>query len=164
MIPLAIPGLPAPLRLGLAGGPLIVALILGRIGTLGKVVFYIPNNAAMALREIGIVLFLACVGLKSGSQFFEYLLDGRGIWLMFLGAVMTFLPLLATALVARLVARMPIPDTCGLLAGAMTDPPALAYAQQVHEGNATALAYATVYPLTMILRILSVQLMALLLL
>jgi putative transport protein len=163
MIPIMLPGLPAPLRLGLAGGPLIVALLLGRLGTFGKMVWYVPNNAALALREIGIVLFLACVGLKSGDQFFQYLIDGRGLGLMALGTVMTFIPIIITALIARIFARMAVPETCGMLAGAMTDPPALAYAQQVHEGNSTALAYATVYPLTMLLRILSVQCMALLL-
>jgi putative transport protein len=163
MIPIALPGLPAPLRLGLAGGPLIVALVLGRIGTIGKLVFYVPNNATMALREIGIVLFLACVGLKSGSQFFEYLLGGQGLEFVALGAFLTFVPVIVTTIVARVYGRMSVPETCGMLAGAMTDPPALAYAQQVHEGNSTSLAYASVYPLTMLLRILSVQTLALVL-
>jgi putative transport protein len=162
-IPIMLPGLPAPLKLGLAGGPLVVALLLGRLGSFGKIVWYVPNNAALALREIGIVLFLACVGLKSGDQFFQYILDGRGLIFMGLGVAMTFVPVFITAFLARVFARLSVAETCGMLAGSMTDPPALAYAQQVHEGNTTSLAYASVYPLTMLLRVMSVQCMALLL-
>jgi putative transport protein len=161
MLPIALPGLPAPVKFGLAGGPLIVALFLGRLGTLGRIVWYVPNNAALALREIGITLFLAAVGLKSGSEFFTYLLSLQGLQWMAMGAAITILPLLATAIVGRVFLRVPVPEMCGVLAGAMTDPPALAYAQQVHEGNATSLAYATVYPLTMLLRVMTVQCLAL---
>lgn len=161
VIPVALPGLPAPLRLGLAGGPLVVALLLGRLGSVGRIVWYVPHNASLALREIGIVLFLACVGLKSGDRFFEYLLDGRGLDWMAWGALITCVPVFLTAFLARAWLGLSVPETCGVLAGAMTDPPALAYAQQVHEGNRPALAYATVYPLTMLLRVLSVQCLAL---
>ena len=161
MLPIALPGLPAPVKFGLAGGPLIVALLLGRLGTFGKIVWYVPNNAALALREIGITLFLACVGLKSGGEFFTYLMSFQGLQWMAMGAAITILPLLATAIVGRVFLRVPVPEMCGVLAGSMTDPPALAYAQQVHEGNAASLAYATVYPLTMLLRVMTVQCLAL---
>lgn len=159
MIPVALPGLPAPVRLGLAGGPLLVAIILGRVGSIGPLVWYVPPNAGLALREIGIVLFLACVGLKSGDLFFEYLLNGQGLGWMALGTSITLLPVLITAWIARRHGRLPVPETCGLLAGSMTDPPALAFAQQSHEGSGTSVAYATVYPLVMILRVLSAQML-----
>lgn len=157
MVPLALPGLPAPVRLGLAGGPLIVAILLGRLGNLGPLVWYVPPNASLALREIGIVLFLACVGLKSGDLFFEYLISGQGLGWMALGTLITFVPIMVTAVLARRYGRLPVPETCGLLAGSMTDPPALAFAQQSHEGSGTSVAYATVYPLVMLLRVLSAQ-------
>ena len=157
LIPIALPGLPAPVRLGLAGGPLVVAILLGRLGSLGPLVWYVPANASLALREIGIVLFLACVGLKSGDAFFTHLLDGSGLAWMALAAAITFIPVVLTAWLARRHARLPVDATCGLLAGAMTDPPALAFAQQANAGNGTAVAYATVYPLTMLLRVLTAQ-------
>lgn len=157
MIPIPLPGIPAPVRLGLAGGPLLVAILLGRLGSLGPIVWYVPANASLALREIGIVLFLACVGLKSGDLFFEYLLNGQGLVWMALGTAITFIPVLLTAWVGRRLAGLSLPETCGLLAGSMTDPPALAYAQQTHQGNDTSVAYATVYPLTMLLRVLTAQ-------
>jgi len=163
MIPFAIPGLPAPVRLGLAGGPLIVAILLGRLGSLGPIVWYVPPNASLALREIGIVLFLACVGLKSGNLFFEYLLNGQGFGWMALGSILTFVPVLLTAWVARKYAGLTLPETSGLLAGSMTDPPALAYAQQSFGNAETSVAYATVYPLTMLLRVLSAQMLVFLL-
>ena len=159
MIPVALPGLPAPVRLGLAGGPLVVAILLGRLGSLGPVVWYVPPNASLALREIGIVLFLACVGLKSGGMFFEYLFSLQGLGWMALGAAITFFPVMFTAWAARHFARLPEAETCGLLAGAMTDPPALAFAQQTYEGHGTSVAYATVYPLVMLLRVLSAQML-----
>jgi putative transport protein len=157
MVPVALPGLPAPVRLGLAGGPLIVAILLGRIGSIGPVVWYVPPNASLALREIGIVLFLACVGLKSGDLFFEYLINGQGLGWMALGTAVTLPPVLLTAWIARRHGRLSVPETCGLLAGSMTDPPALAFAQQSHEGSGASVAYATVYPLVMLLRVLSAQ-------
>ena len=159
MVPVALPGLPAPVRLGLAGGPLVVAILLGRLGSLGPVVWYVPPNASLALREIGIVLFLACVGLKSGDLFFEYLASLQGLGWMGLGAVITLVPVMVSAWLARCFARLTLSETCGLLAGSMTDPPALAFAQQTHESTGTSVAYATVYPLTMLLRVLSAQML-----
>lgn len=157
MLPIALPGMPTSIRLGLAGGPLVVAILLGRIGSIGPIVWYVPANAGLALREIGIVLFLACVGLKSGDLFFHHLFDGAGLAWAALGAAITIIPILFTAWIARRFLGLPLPDTCGVLAGSMTDPPALAFAQKAHEGSATSVAYATVYPLTMLLRVVSAQ-------
>ncbi|MDR0352101.1 MAG: putative transporter [Opitutaceae bacterium] len=159
MAPVALPGLPAPARLGLAGGPLVVAILLGRLGGIGPVVWHVPPNAGLALREIGIVLFLACVGLKSGDMFFQYLFSMQGLGWMALGAVITLAPVMGTAWMARRFARLPLPETCGLLAGAMTDPPALAFARQTHGDTGAPVAYATVYPLVMLLRVLAAQML-----
>lgn len=163
LAPLHLPGLPVPVRLGLAGGPLVLAILLGRLGRLGPLVWYMPANANTALREMGIVLFLACVGLKAGEKFVPTLLSHDGL-LWFGGAcVITLVPLLIVGLFARLVLRVNFIALCGLLAGSMTDPPALAFANAVSRSDAPSVAYATVYPLTMLLRIMSAQLLVLLL-
>ena len=163
-IPFYIPGFPVALKLGLAGGPLVVALILARIGTIGKLYWFMPPSANLALREIGIVLFLAVVGLKSGASFFDTLLNGSGLEWMGYGIFITFIPLMITGILARLYGKLNYLTICGLLAGSMTDPPALAFANEIKEDNgAAALSYATVYPLVMFLRIMSPQLLAVLL-
>ena len=163
-IPFYIPGFPVALKLGLAGGPLVVALILARIGTIGKLYWFMPPSANLALREIGIVLFLAVVGLKSGGSFFDTLLNGSGLEWMGYGIFITFIPLMITGILARLYGKLNYLTICGLLAGSMTDPPALAFANEIKEDNgAAALSYATVYPLVMFLRIMSPQLLAVLL-
>ncbi|URJ84503.1 putative transporter [Pasteurella multocida] len=163
-IPFHIPGFPVPLKLGLAGGPLVVALILARIGSIGKLYWFMPPSANLALREIGIVLFLAVVGLKSGGNFVDTLVNGSGLEWMVYGIFITFVPLMIVGIVARLYARMNYLSLCGLLAGSMTDPPALAFANAIkEESGASALSYATVYPLVMFLRIISPQLLAILL-
>ncbi|MGR5184698.1 putative transporter [Photobacterium damselae] len=163
-IPLYLPGFPAAIKLGLAGGPLIVALILARIGSIGKLYWFMPPSANLALREIGIVLFLAVVGLKSGGGFVDTLVNGDGLSWMGYGILITFLPLMITAIVARMFGRLNYLTICGMLAGSMTDPPALAFANGLHPtSGAAALSYATVYPLVMCLRIISPQLLALLL-
>lgn len=162
-IPLFIPGFPVALRLGLAGGPLIMAIILGRIGSIGKLYWFMPPSANLALRELGIVLFLAVVGLKSGGDFIGTLLHGDGVSWIGYGILITGIPLLVTALVARLLAKMNYLTLCGMLAGSMTDPPALAFANGLHAtSGAAALSYATVYPLVMFLRIITPQLLAVL--
>ncbi len=160
-IPLYIPGFPVALKLGLAGGPLVVALILARIGSIGKLYWFMPPSANLALREIGIVLFLAVVGLKSGGHFLETLLSSEGIsWIGF-GILITFIPLIVTGCVARIYGKVNYLTICGLLAGSMTDPPALAFANAIKEDSgASALSYATVYPLVMFLRIMLPQLLA----
>lgn len=164
-IPVQIPGFPVALKLGLAGGPLVVALILARIGSIGKLYWFMPPSANLALREIGIVLFLSVVGLKSGGNFLESLIDGDGgEWVLY-GAVITFIPLFITGIVARIYGKLNYLTICGLLAGSMTDPPALAFANALkEESGAASLSYATVYPLVMFLRIITPQLLAILLL
>lgn len=163
-IPFYLPGFPAAIKLGLAGGPLIVALILARIGSIGKMYWFMPPSANLALREIGIVLFLSVVGLKSGGHFVDTLIQGDGVSWMGYGALITAIPLITVGILARLFGHLNYLTVCGMLAGSMTDPPALAFANGLHEtSGASALAYATVYPLVMCLRILSPQVLALIL-
>lgn len=163
-LPFYVPGVSAALSLGLAGGPLIVALLLSRIGSIGKLYWFMPPSANQALREIGIVLFLAVVGLKSGGQFVATLVHGDGLLWMACGAAITLIPLLVVGSVARIFGHLNYLSLCGLLAGSMTDPPALAFANGIHtQSDAAALAYATVYPLVMFLRIISPQILILLL-
>lgn len=162
-IPLFVPGFPAALRLGLAGGPLVAALILGRIGSIGKLYWFMPPSANLALRELGIVLFLAVVGLKSGGNFVDTLINGEGLEWIGYGALITAIPLLSVGVLARWVGKMNYLTLSGMLAGSMTDPPALAFANGLHPtSGAAALSYATVYPLAMFLRIMSPQLLAVL--
>ncbi len=162
-LPLAVPGLPAPVRLGLAGGPLVMAILLARLGRIGRLVWHMPISANFMIRELGISLFLACVGVKSGGKFVETLLSGPGVGWVLWGAAITGVPLLVVGIVARLILKTNYTALCGLLAGAMTDPPALAFANAHFGSEAPALSYATVYPLTMLLRVLSTQAMVLLL-
>lgn len=162
-IPVFVPGFPAALKLGLAGGPLIMALILGRIGSIGKLYWFMPPSANLALRELGIVLFLSVVGLKSGGDFIHTLVDGEGLSWIGYGALITAVPLIAVGILARMLAKMNYLTMCGMLAGSMTDPPALAFANNLHPtSGAAALSYATVYPLVMFLRIITPQLLAVL--
>lgn len=162
-IPLYVPGFPVALKLGLAGGPLIMALILGRIGCIGKLYWFMPPSANLALRELGIVLFLSVVGLKSGGDFIHTLTQGEGISWIGYGIVITAVPLLTVGILARMFAKMNYLTLCGMLAGSMTDPPALAFANNLHAtSGAAALSYATVYPLVMFLRIITPQLLAVL--
>lgn len=162
-IPVFVPGFPAALKLGLAGGPLIMALILGRIGSIGKLYWFMPPSANLALRELGIVLFLSVVGLKSGGDFIHTLVDGEGLSWIGYGALITAVPLITVGILARMLAKMNYLTMCGMLAGSMTDPPALAFANNLHPtSGAAALSYATVYPLVMFLRIITPQLLAVL--
>ena len=162
-IPVFVPGFPAALKLGLAGGPLIMALILGRIGSIGKLYWFMPPSANLALRELGIVLFLSVVGLKSGGDFIHTLVDGEGLSWVGYGALITAVPLITVGILARMLAKMNYLTMCGMLAGSMTDPPALAFANNLHPtSGAAALSYATVYPLVMFLRIITPQLLAVL--
>ncbi|SFI91503.1 putative transporter [Celeribacter neptunius] len=162
-IPLAVPGLPAPLKLGLAGGPLMAAIILGRIGHWGPFTWYMPPTANHALREFGIVLFLAVVGIVAGDRFFETLLDGDGLSWMGYGILITLLPLVVVGALARVFGRFNYLSLCGVLAGSMTDPPALAFAVSMSKTGAASMAYVSVYPLVMFLRILAPQVLVLLL-
>ncbi|MCO5045336.1 MAG: putative transporter [Kiritimatiellae bacterium] len=163
-IPFKVAGVPAPVKLGLAGGPLLVSILLSRYGRIGPVVWYLPLSANLVLREVGITLFLACVGLKSGGRFVETLVSGDGLYWMGLAALITAVPLAIVALVARYVYKLNYLSLCGLLAGSMTDPPALGFANQIAASDAPAITYASVYALTMFLRILTAQALVLILL
>ncbi|WP_068111294.1 putative transporter [Tropicimonas marinistellae] len=163
-LPLAIPGLPAPLKLGLAGGPLVVAILLGRLGHWGPFMWVMPPVANHALREFGIILFLAVVGLKAGDQFLETLLHGDGVSWVAYGVLITLIPLVVVGFVARIFFNFNYLTLCGVLSGSMTDPPALAFANAQSASPASSIAYATVYPLVMGLRIFAPQLIVLLLL
>ncbi|MDD2279304.1 MAG: putative transporter [Bacteroidales bacterium] len=158
-IPIFIPGLPAPAKLGLAGGPLIIALILGHKGRVGKLDFYMTPSANRFIRELGIVLFLACVGLGSGGDFWETLVNGGYMWMLY-AAIITFVPLFIVGIIGGLM-KINYLTICGYLAGAMTDAPALGFVNDMAPVQAQATAYATVYPLTMFLRILCAQLLVL---
>ena len=162
-IPVAIPGMPTPLKLGLAGGPLIVAIILSRKRKMGPLNFFMANSANLMLRELGITIFLSCVGLNAGIKFFDVLLNGDGFYYMALSAIITFFPLMIVAIVGKAVCKVNYLSLCGVLAGATTDPPALAFANGLSNSEATNIGYASVYPLTMLLRILSGQVLAILL-
>jgi putative transport protein len=161
--PISVPVLPGPVRLGLAGGPLLVAIVLSRITRVGPLVWYMPLSANFMLRELGIALFLAAVGLGAGDDFWTTLREGDGLYWAGLAAGITLVPLLIVALAARLLLKLNYLSVCGLLAGGMTDPPALAFAHTLTGSEGPAMAYATVYPVTMILRVLSAQLIVLLL-
>jgi len=162
-IPLAVPGLSAPLKLGLAGGPLMAAIVLGRLGHWGPFTWYMPPAANHALREFGIVLFLAVVGIVAGDRFFDTLLHGGGIVWMGYGILITLLPLLIVGVIARVFGRFNYLSLCGVLAGSMTDPPALAFAVSMSKTGAASVAYVSVYPLVMFLRILAPQILILVL-
>lgn len=160
-IPLALPGLAAPLRIGLAGGPLVVALLLGRIGHWGGLVWHMPQSANHAFREFGAALFFAALGLAAGDSFFAVVLSPKGMLCAGIGAVVTMGPLLAIGVWSRLVERMNYATLGGMLAGGMTNPPALSFVNNLCRSEAPTLAYATVYPLTTLLRIVSAQVLAL---
>ena len=163
-IPIALPGMPTPLKLGLAGGPLIVAILLSRKRKIGPLNFFMANSANLMLREFGLTLFLSCVGLNAGIKFFDVLLNGDGLYYMGLAAIITFVPLAIMATIGHLIFKVNYLSLCGVLAGATTDPPALAFANGQANCEAVNIGYASVYPLTMLLRILSGQVLAILLL
>jgi putative transport protein len=160
-IPFRFPGIVHPVKLGLAGGPLIVAILLSRYGYKLHLVSYTTPSANLMLREIGIVLFLASVGIVSGAKFIPALVSGEGFKWMGYGVVITLVPILLTGLLARLALKRNYLEICGLLAGSMTDPPALAFANGIAQNEAPSVAYATVYPLVMFLRIFIAQLLIL---
>jgi len=161
-VPVYIPGIINPIKLGLAGGPLIVAILLSKYGYKFSLISYTTPSANLMLREIGIVLFLASVGLLSGEKFIPTLLSGDGFIWMGYGAIITLVPLLLVGFFTRYILKRNYLEICGLLAGSMTDPPALAYANSIAQSEAPSVAYATVYPLVMFLRIFIAQLLILL--
>ncbi|MCT4614339.1 MAG: putative transporter [Marinifilaceae bacterium] len=159
IIPITIPGLPAPAKLGLAGGPLLIALILGHKGRIGRMDFYITPSANLFIRELGIIMFLACVGLSSGKHFVETLMNDGLIWMLY-GVIITFVPLMIIGIIARIM-KFNYLSICGMLAGSMTDPPALEFANSISPVQAQSTSYATVYPLVMFLRVLLAQILVL---
>lgn len=161
-IPITFPGIPNPLKLGLAGGPLIVAILISKFGYKFSMVSYTTPSANLMLREIGIVLFLASVGIKSGEKFIPTLTSGDGFIWMAYGTLITLVPIIITGFFARFFMKKNFFEICGLLSGSMTDPPALAYANSIAQNEVPAIAYATVYPLVMFMRILVAQMLILL--
>lgn len=162
-LPIMVPGMPTPVKLGLAGGPLIVAILIGRFGYKVKLVTYTTMSANLMLREIGIVLFLASVGIKAGGNFVQTVVEGDGLLYVGCGFLITVLPLLIMGTIARLRYKLNYFTLMGLIAGSNTDPPALAYSNQTAGNDAPAVGYSTVYPLSMFLRILTAQLLILIL-
>lgn len=161
-IPFIFPGIPVPVKLGLAGGPLVVSILIGRFGYKLKLVTYTTPSANLMLREIGIVLFLASVGIEAGANFFETVINGDGLLLVGCGFLITIIPLLIVGSFARGYLKMNYFMLMGLLAGSTTDPPALAYSSHASSSDAPAVGYSTVYPLVMFLRVLMAQLLILL--
>jgi len=160
-LPFAIPGMPVPMKLGIAGGPLIIAILIGRYGYKVKLVTYTTTSANMMLREIGLVLFLASVGIKAGAGFVETVVEGDGLLYVLTGFLITVIPILVIGPIARMRYRFNYFTIMGMLAGTYTDPPALAYANSVCSKEAPALGYSTVYPLSMFLRIFTAQIIVL---
>jgi putative transport protein len=158
-VPIILPGLPAPAKLGLAGGPLVVAIFLGYKGRIGKLNFYMTPGANFFMREMGIILFLACVGLLSGGNFFYTIMNGGLQWMGY-GVIITLLPILLAGIIGRLM-KINYLKLCGSIAGSMTDPPALEFANSIAPVQAQSTAYASVYPLTMFLRVLLAQIFVL---
>lgn len=154
-IPILIPGLPAPAKLGMAGGPLLVAILMGNQRRFKNFDFYMTPGANMMIRELGIILFLACVGLSSGGDFVKTIVNGGYIWMLY-GAAITLIPALLASVIMRLM-KYNYLKICGIISGAMTDPPALEFANSLAPVHAQSTAYATVYPFTMFLRILIAQ-------
>lgn len=161
LVPIQFPGLPVPVKLGLAGGPLVLAILLARIGHFGPLVWHMPITANLAFRELGITLFLACVGLGAGEKFFATVFAPAGLAWLGAATLITMVPLLVVGVFARWKMKMNFMSIAGLVAGSMTDPPALAFASSISKSDAPSVAYATVYPLTMLLRILGAQILAL---
>ena len=160
-LPIAIPGMPTPVKLGLAGGPLIISILIGRFGHKVKLVTYTTMSANLMLREVGLVLFLASVGIKAGGNFVQTVVEGDGLLYVGIGFLITIIPLLIIGIVARWRHKVNYFTLMGLIAGSNTDPPALAYANQISGNDAPAVGYSTVYPLAMFLRILTAQLLIL---
>ena len=160
-IPFSIPGMPVPLKLGIAGGPLIIAILIGRFGYRFKLVTYTTTSANMMLREMGLALFLASVGIKAGAGFWETVVQGDGLKYVYTGFLITIIPILIIGTIARLKFKFNYFTIMGMLAGTYTDPPALAYANSICSKEAPAVGYSTVYPSSMFLRIFAAQIVVL---
>jgi putative transport protein len=163
MIPIRFPSMPQPLKLGLAGGPLIVAILLGHFGPKLRITTYTALSANLMIREIGISLFMAAVGLGAGENFVSCLMNGGFAWIGY-GAIITLVPMTIVALIARIFLKMNFFKICGLLSGGTTDPALLSFSEQMFESGRIAVNYATVYPLTMFLRVVAAQILIMLIL
>ena len=159
-IPLRFPGIPQAIKLGLAGGPLIIAILLGHFGPKHKITTYVTTSANLMLREIGISLFLAAVGIGAGANFWSSIVGG-GYWWILYGALITIVPLCITFVVARVLCHLNFYQICGIISGSCTNPPVLAFAQGMYGSDYTSVNYATVYPLSMFMRVLVAQLLVL---
>ena len=159
-LPIRFPGIPQPIKLGMAGGPLVIAILLGHFGPKYKITTYTTMSANLMVREIGISLFLAAVGIGAGENFVSSIVDG-GYWWILYGAVITLVPVVLTFVIARLLAKLNFYQICGLIAGSCCNPPALAFAQGMYGSDYASVNYATVYPLSMFLRVLVAQLLIL---
>lgn len=160
-IPVAIPGIPVPIKLGIAGGPLIIAILIGRYGYKVHLVTYTTTSANMMLREIGLMLFLASVGIKAGDGFLETVIQGDGVKYVYTGFLITIIPILIIGIIARKKYKFNYFTIMGMIAGTYTDPPALAYANSICSKKAPSIGYSTVYPLSMFLRIFTAQIIVL---
>lgn len=160
-IPVAIPGIPVPIKLGIAGGPLIIAILIGRYGYKVHLVTYTTTSANMMLREIGVMLFLASVGIKAGDGFLETVIQGDGVKYVYTGFLITIIPILIIGIIARKKYKFNYFTIMGMIAGTYTDPPALAYANSICSKEAPSIGYSTVYPLSMFLRIFTAQIIVL---
>ena len=160
-IPVAIPGIPVPIKLGIAGGPLIIAILIGRYGYKVHLVTYTTTSANMMLREIGLMLFLASVGIKAGDGFLETVIQGDGVKYVYTGFLITIIPILIIGIIARKKYKFNYFTIMGMIAGTNTDPPALAYANSICSKEAPSIGYSTVYPLSMFLRIFTAQIIVL---
>lgn len=160
-IPVAIPGIPVPIKLGIAGGPLIIAILIGRYGYKVHLVTYTTTSANMMLREIGLILFLASVGIKAGDGFLETVIQGDGVKYVYTGFLITIIPILIIGIIARKKYKFNYFTIMGMIAGTYTDPPALAYANSICSKEAPSIGYSTVYPLSMFLRIFTAQIIVL---
>jgi putative transport protein len=160
MIPIKLPGLSDGIKLGVAVGPLIVAIVLSRIGHLGKLIWYMPNSANFMFREFGLAIFLACVGFTAGKPFVQSVTSGQGLTWIALAALVSIIPMLIVAIYARMAMKMNFITICGLISGSMTNSPSLAYATDITRSDDAAVTYATVYPLSMVLPVVIAQLLA----
>ena len=160
-IPVAIPGIPVPIKLGIAGGPLIIAILIGRYGYKVHLVTYTTTSANMMLREIGLMLFLASVGIKAGDGFLETVIQGDGVKYVYTGFLITIIPILIIGIIARKKYKFNYFTIMGMIAGTYTYPPALAYANSICSKEAPSIGYSTVYPLSMFLRIFTAQIIVL---
>jgi putative transport protein len=159
-LPIFFPGMPVPVKLGMAGGPLIVSILIARFGPQFKLVTYTTGSAKLLMREIGICLFLAAVGISAGDGFVETVMNGGYMWVVY-GFLITIIPLLIVGIIARVFCKLTYFTIAGLIAGSTTDPPALAYSNSICGTDQASVAYSTVYPLTMFLRVLCAQILVL---